>query len=141
VQLCCHYNSPKILNYLHTNVVGSSPNPRETRKDLLRPVCSEGGLKAVHLAAFFGNLQILRILNDIYDADFGEKSEKGLTPLHCAAQRKEGIVTIYFLKDNFKNFDPNAVDNHGGTPLHYAIMSIEEYNIHALMSLGSNINK
>jgi ankyrin repeat protein len=50
-------------------------------------------------------------------------------------------VTIYFLKDNYKYFDPNAADVHGGTPLHYAIMSIEEYNIHALMSLGSDINR
>lgn len=50
-------------------------------------------------------------------------------------------MSIYFLKDTYKYFDPNCVDIHGGTPLHYAIMSIEEYNIHALMSLGSDINR
>ena len=95
----------------------------------------------MHLAAFFGNLNILRILRDKFDADFGQRTLKGLSPLHCAAQRKEGIVTIYYLKDTYKYFDPNCTDIHGGTPLHYAIMSIEEYNIHALMSLGSDINK
>lgn len=139
--LCCHYNSVKVLNYLYTNIVGNSPNPREVKKELLSPKCAEGGVSAVHLASFFGNLEVLRILSDKFDADFGEKTERGLTPLHCAAQRKEGIVTIYFLKDTYKYFDPNVVDVYGGTPLHYAIMSIEEYNIHALMSLGSDINK
>jgi hypothetical protein len=52
------------LNYLYTNVVGKSPNPREDKKNLLSAVCSEGGIKAVHLAAFFGYLEILKILND-----------------------------------------------------------------------------
>jgi hypothetical protein len=163
VQLCCHYNSPNILNYLYSDVIGKSPNPRETKKELLdgrcgstctnnghnvcthevgsESSCTEGGIKAVHLAAFFGNLNILRILKDKFDADFGQRTMKGLTPLHCAAQRKEGIVTIYYLKDTYKYFDPNVSDIHGGTPLHYAIMSIEEYNIHALMSLGSDINR
>jgi ankyrin repeat protein len=83
--LCCHYSSPRILNYLYTEVVGNSPNPREAKKELLDSVCSDDGIKAVHLAAFFGDLEILRILKDKFDADFGERTEKGLTPLHCAA--------------------------------------------------------
>jgi len=49
--------------------------------------------------------------------------------LHCAAQRKQGIVSIYFLKENYKLFDANCQDGFGATPLHYAIMSIEENNI------------
>jgi ankyrin repeat protein len=83
--LCCHYSSPRILNYLYTNIVGNSPNPKSAKKELLDFVCSEGGIKAVHLAAFFGNLEILRILSEKFDADFGERTKKGLSPLHCAA--------------------------------------------------------
>lgn len=41
----------------------------------------------------------------------------------------------------WKGFDPNVVDAYGATPLHYAIMSIEENNIQALISLGADINK
>lgn len=75
-------------------MAGNSPNPREVKKLLLDGrcavatgrngghdtcshelgsdgPCSEGGIKAVHLAAFFGNLEILRILRDKFDADFG----------------------------------------------------------------------
>jgi len=64
----------------------------------------------------------------------------GLTGLHCAAQRLEGIVSIYYLKEHYPQFDPNVEDNFGATPIHYAIMNIEENNIQALLSLGSKIN-
>lgn len=67
-------------------------------------------------------------------------TDKGLTGLHCAAQKKEGIVSIYFLKDNYRDFDANVLDDQGASPLHYAIMSIEENNIQALLSLGADIN-
>lgn len=90
---------------------------------------SKGGVQAVHLAAMIGNLDILNILKDKYKADFSSKTLKGLSPLHCASQRLQGIVSIYFLKDNCPDFDPNVADKQGASPLHYAIMSIEENNI------------
>ena len=95
-----------------------------------------------HLACFLGDLEILKILNEKYKVDFNQTTRTGkLTGLHCAAQRKEGIVSIYYLKDNFAGFDPNMMDANGATPLHYAIMSIEESNIEAMLSLGSDINQ
>jgi len=53
----------------------------------------------------------------------------------------EGIVSIYYLKENQEKFDPNVTDQFGATPLHYAIMNIEENNIQALLSLGAEINQ
>lgn len=44
------------------------------------------------------------------------------------------------MKENQDNFDPNVRDRYGATPLHYAIMSIEDYNMQALLSLGAEIN-
>ncbi len=44
------------------------------------------------------------------------------------------------MKDVWLGFNPDVQDNYGGTPLHYAIMSIEENNIQALLSLGAKIN-
>ena len=82
----------------------------------------------------------MRILYFKFQADFGVLTEKGIGALHCAAQKTEGIVSIYFLKDVDKNFNPNQLDFFGASPLHYAIMSIEENNIQALLSLGSDIN-
>jgi len=101
---------------------------------------AKGGVQAVHLAGILGNLEILRILHFKFHANFYARTEKGLTILHCAAQRAQGIVTIYFLADIMNDFDPDVLDKHGASPLHYAIMSIEENNIQALLSLGANIN-
>ena len=142
VMLACHYESVKVLNYLYYNVVKRSPNPIEMRKDLLRTVReTQSGIQAVHLACFFGNLEILTILHTKFKADFNVPTSAGLTGLHCAAQRLEGIVSIYYLKANQKGFNPDVADQFGATPLHYAIMNIEENNIQALLSLGADINQ
>ena len=71
---------------------------------------TEGGVCAVHLVCYLGNLDILKILLEKFNADFSIRTNHGLTPLHCAAHRKEGIVSIFFLKDKCKDFDPNVTD-------------------------------
>lgn len=83
---------------------------------------------------------MLQVLHEDFRADFGVRTNKGLTVLHCAAQQREGVVPIFYLKDVWRGFDPNAEDEYGATPLHYAIMSIEENNIQALISLGADVN-
>ena len=118
-----------------------SNNPEQTRKDL---VCSKkhaaSNIQAVHLACMFGNLEVLRILYFKFQADFGQRTTKGLVALHIAAQFREGIVALYFLKDTDKYFNANIEDYNGATPLHYAVMALEESNIQALLSLGADIN-
>jgi len=52
-----------------------------------------------------------------------------LSCLHFAAQKKEGIISIYFLKDHYKEFDPNVPDIFDSIPLHHAILGLEELNI------------
>ena len=64
----------------------------------------------------------------------------GLSVVHCAAQQREGVVALYFLKHVWPAFNPNTTDDYGATPLHYAIMCIEENNIQALISLGADVN-
>ena len=130
VMLACHYGSIRILEYLYEKVISKSSDPKSVAKYLLKTSQdTESGIQAVHLACFLGKLDILKILFEKFNADFNEPTSKGLTGLHCAAQSREGIVSIYFLKHNYKGFDPNIMDSFGATPLHYAIMSIEENNI------------
>ena len=82
--------------------VDDSPDAIARRKDLLdKPTfVSQIGIKTAHLACFIGDYEILEILKDYYDANFDERTSKGLTCLHCSVQRKEGVVSIYFLKQN-----------------------------------------
>ena len=59
-----------------------------------KPMC---GINAFHLACMLGNLDVIRILYFKFDADPSQRTDKGLTPLHCAALVNTGIVAIYFL--------------------------------------------
>jgi hypothetical protein len=143
--LACQYGSPAILNYLIEQVIPKSENPELIKRkilgeDLPLDKKAKGGVHAVHIAGLLGNLEILRILHFKFNANFDVRTDRGLTLLHCAAQRAQGIVTIYFLADIMENFDPNILDKQGASPLHYAIMAIEENNIQALLSLGADIN-
>lgn len=126
VMLACHYGSTKILKYLIEKVANSDSNPAKIKRELSHLKVSLGGIQPSHLACFIGNLDILKKLNERFDVDFEEQTENGLTGLHCAAQRKEGIVSIYYLNQILKNFNANVCDKFGATPLHYAIMRTEE---------------
>jgi len=141
VMLACQYGSKNILEWLFQNIVLKSKNPEQTRQDL---VCSKkhaaSNIQAVHLACMFGNLEVLRILYFKFQADFGQRTAKGFVALHVAAQFRDGIVALYFLKDIDKYFNANVEDYNGATPLHYAVMALEESNIQALLSLGADIN-
>ena len=96
-------------------------------------------LSPVHLACMLGNLDILRKLMFKYRADFSLKTGQGVTPLHCASFSFNGIVSIFFMEDCHVEFDPNVRDINEATPLHYAVMNIEENNIQGLLSLKSDI--
>jgi len=60
VTLASLYGASKILNYIYESVVMKSSNIKATKKDLLGPACGMGGgVGVVHLACYFGNLDIL----------------------------------------------------------------------------------
>lgn len=140
LMLAIHLSSVKILDYLYEQVIKPSPNPAQLKTKLLESTLNKGGIMASHLACMIGNLDVLRILRFKYDVDFDLPTAQGVSPLHCAAISQTGIVSIYFLEDTSFSFNVNIRDLHGASPLHYAIMNIEENNIQALLSLGAEIN-
>lgn len=138
--LAIHLHSVKVLEHIHDQIIMKSPQPAQLKQKLLQSHQNQGGITAAHLACMIGNLDVLRVLKFKYDADFHFQTAQGVTPLHCAAVSPTGIVSIFFLEDISQRFQVNVRDLHGATPLHYAIMNIEENNIQALLSLGADIN-
>ena len=80
------------------------------RKKLLKINDSyyNNGIEPIHFACFFGKLDIIEILYHKFEADLSAKTIHGMAPLHCAAQNKEGVVGIYYLKVNDKNYNANC---------------------------------
>ena len=88
----------------------------------------------LHIAAYFGDIEIVKILLDngaIIDTN------NTYTPLHIAANR--GFPTIVnMLLDRNANIE--AVDEDGNTPLHWAAMLGFPEGITILINRGANIN-
>lgn len=84
IMLACHFEAVKILEYLYDEVILRQKNPTEFKKELLNNRGNKG-IQVVHLVAMLGNLDMLRCIHLKYHADFNERTEQGLSPLHCAA--------------------------------------------------------
>lgn len=99
---------------------------------------SEGkeGFTAVHLAAFNGNLAIVRFL-ERHGADIYAENNFCLNSLHVAAQGNQPSTIIYFLN---KNFDINSRDRVKSTPLHWACYAGAENSVSYLIAYGANPN-
>lgn len=136
--LACHFEAVKVLCYLYDEVILRQPKPTDFKNRLLHS--RDRAIHVPHLVAMLGNLDVLRCIAFRYGADFTARADSGLTPLHCAAQVPSGLVSIYFLEHTAKVFEVDCIDNFGASPLHYAIMNIEENNIQALLSMGADIN-
>ena len=55
------------------------------------------------MACYLGNLKILKILDEDFNADFKEETPiLGLTGLHCASINENGIVSIHYLAEKYQ---------------------------------------
>lgn len=75
------------------------------------------GRSALHLASWFGHLQLVQILLD-YKAEINLQENEGHTPLHLACWF--GYIKICELLVK-KNASLDALDHFGRTPLHFAV--------------------
>ena len=66
LMLACLYGSVAILDYLVDDVIGRSADPEERKDQLLtarRAAEGQVGIQAIHLACFFGEVDVLTALH------------------------------------------------------------------------------
>jgi ankyrin repeat protein len=62
-----------------------------------------------------------------------------MTAIHCAAQRYEGVLSIFIFSRQHA-IDVKAADENGATALHLACVSGLIQNVQTLLKLGANPN-
>ena len=75
-----------------------------------------------------GNRSLIDAILDDFKASLDNRTQNGLTVMHCAAQSYSGFLSILILNKECK-FDVNERDNFQATPLHFAILKQEFMNV------------
>lgn len=97
---------------------------------------SSDGYTPLHLAAFFGRTDTVRLLLEQgCDAAPASRNARRTTPLHSAAGRGH-LDTVRLLLE--AGADPNFADGRGDTPLHIAARSHDEAMLSLLRANGAN---
>jgi hypothetical protein len=94
------------------------------------------GFTSLHLAAFNGNLSIVRFLQR-HGADVYAENNFNLNMLHVASQGNQPSTIVYFIE---KSIDVNARDRVNSTPLHWACYAGAENAVSYLIAYGANPN-
>ncbi|XP_007903583.1 ankyrin repeat and death domain-containing protein 1A [Callorhinchus milii] len=76
------------------------------------------GMDALLLAAWFGNLNILKMLVE-KGSDRKSTNQEGMNMLHCAAQNNHSLIVEYIIKD--LQLDLNKPIEQGKKPYHLAV--------------------
>ena len=97
------------------------------------------GSQAIHLAAAQGNRYMIEVLMLDFDADPFEMTLGDQTVIHCAAQKYEGVLSI-FIFNRCHGIAVTHVDKGGVTALHFATVSQHVKNVQALIKLGADVD-
>ena len=94
------------------------------------------GFTCMHLAAFNGNLSIVRFL-ERHGADIYAENNYSLNMLHVASQGNQPSTIVYFIE---KHIDINSIDRVKSTPLHWACYAGAENAVSYLIAYGADPN-
>lgn len=141
LHLAVFKDSDQIVYALCKHIIENPQDPPEIRIRKMRMWInkkSEGkeGFTALHLAAFNGNLSIIRFL-ERHGADIYAENNFSLNALHVAAQGNQPSTIVYFLN---KNIEINCRDKVQSTPLHWACYAGAENAVSYLIAYGADPN-
>jgi ankyrin repeat protein len=97
------------------------------------------GSKAIHLAAASGDHTMIATLITKYNANCTDLTSNHQTVHHLAAQRYEGVASIFLMQRNY-GVPVTAGDESHATALHFAAISLLIKNAQALIKLGADPN-
>ena len=143
MMLAVAYGACQCLDYLYKEYIERSPD--KFRLELLGeggipPLNPADGAHPVHLACYLGDYNTLKILHERFKADFSVTMRNNLTCYHCAALDAQGIVSLFFLRGHLPSLAADEQELHGATPLHFAIVRLQDNTFEALLSLGVDPN-
>jgi ankyrin repeat protein len=99
---------------------------------------SKKSLTAIHLAAYRGNIEIIKLLIK-NGANIQAKNEKGLNVLHMAAQGDQPSALLFFTEKYDLHLE--ELDYLGNTPLHWACYTGSQSFVNILLSYRNlNVN-
>jgi hypothetical protein len=124
LQLLCFEEAIKILEFLSRTIYHDTM----LRFELGKHRDSHMGAQAIHLAAATGNRFIIDLLIDRYGADPREKTSFQQTVIHCAAQRYEGVLSI-FIFNRIHKVSVRLPDSKGASALHFACVNMLIQNV------------
>ena len=128
------------LNVFDAAAIGDVEQLRQlTTNDAIANAWSEDGFTPLHLAAFFGRAEAVRLLIDrgarLETPSRNEQFAGDARPLHSAVAAQQLEVTRILLE---RGADPNARQHGGFTPLLEAAQSGNGELVQLLLSYGAN---
>ena len=135
LQLVCFEEASRILESMRHKFA----NDDDAKMRMAQHRDSHMGSQAIHLAAATGNRYMIEVLMLDFGGDPDQHTLGDQTVMHCAAQRYEGVLSI-FLFARCHMIGVTHDDWKGATALHFATISMHLKNVQALIKLGADVN-
>lgn len=133
--LACHHNSihtlEVVLEIFDQSYKFLDINTRRERLKKLINSQNDRGITALHLACYWGNLDIIKMLDSL-GADPKIKACQGISIYHLAVEYDQ-IIPLFYFKDIL---DLNIENENGMSPLIYSCEIGSDISAYFLISLG-----